>query len=88
MHPRLALERKIMYLFFSDCSNSGRFLLADPLKFRKEKRKNLNSISKKKKDNKHTHSCKNKIPPQKTFMKMFLSFKKQKGVGMQMGRRP
>lgn len=42
-------ERKILYLFFSECSNSGRLSLSGPLKFRKEKRKKLKPFQRGKK---------------------------------------
>lgn len=78
-------KRKILYLFFSECSNSGRLWLSGPLKFRKEKRKKKIASFKEEKDNKHTHSWENKIHPQKTSLKIYLSFKKQKRIGMWMG---
>lgn len=88
MDPAGFRERKILDRFLSECSKSGRILLSGPLKIRKGKRGTNEIVSKRKKDNKHTHSCKNKTLPQKAFMKMYLSCKNQEGVGMSLGRRP
>lgn len=59
-----------------------------PIKIQEGKKRGTNEIvSKRKKDNKHTHSCKNKTLPQRALMEMHLGFKNQKGVGLSLGRR-
>lgn len=65
--------------FFSECSHSGRLLLSGPLKFRKEKGKQVKSFQRGKKDNKHTHARTNKIPPQKPFMRSIGALKNRGG---------
>lgn len=83
------LREEDLVPFFSECSNSGRLQLSGPLKFRKGKRKKIELVFKEEKKATNAPTlAKIKSHPPKTVRKMFLSFKKQKGVGMSMGHRP
>lgn len=87
IHARLAFEKRRSYsVFFSECSNSGRLLLSDPLKFRKGKTKKIETVFKdEKENNKHTHSCKNKIPPQENPYENVFELLKTEGVDVSVG---
>lgn len=84
-HPAGFWERKILDCFLSEYSNSGRILLSGPLTFRKERGGTNEMVSKREKDNKHTHSWKNKTLPQKALMEMYLSLKTRRGLACRWG---
>lgn len=85
MHARLAFERGRSCTFLFWMFKFWQTPTFRPIKIQEgKKEKNWTSFQRRKKGNKHTHSCKNKIPPPpKPLGKCFWALKNRRGLECQ-----
>lgn len=73
-------KRKILYLFFLWMFKFWQILTFEPIKIQEGKKEKKIASFKEEKDNKHAHSCKNKIHPKKPLWKCIWALKNRSGL--------